>query len=44
LLSATCRSPDEAHIRALLLQGLVGGAWHCVDSTVPIWKGPAACW
>jgi putative Mg2+ transporter-C (MgtC) family protein len=26
LLSATCRSPDEAHIRALLLQGLAGGA------------------
>jgi putative Mg2+ transporter-C (MgtC) family protein len=22
----TCRSPDEAHIRALLLQGLAGGA------------------
>jgi putative Mg2+ transporter-C (MgtC) family protein len=26
LLSVTCRSPDEAHIRALLLQGLAGGA------------------
>jgi putative Mg2+ transporter-C (MgtC) family protein len=26
LLCVTCRSPDEAHIRALLLQGLVGGA------------------
>jgi putative Mg2+ transporter-C (MgtC) family protein len=26
LLSATCRSPDEAHIRALLLQGLAGNA------------------
>jgi len=25
-LSVTCRSPDEAHIRALLLQGLAGGA------------------
>jgi len=24
LLAATCRSPDEAHIRALLLQGLAG--------------------
>jgi putative Mg2+ transporter-C (MgtC) family protein len=26
LLSVTCRSPDEAHIRALLLQGLAGSA------------------
>ena len=26
LLCVTCRSPDEAHIRALLLQGLAGGA------------------
>jgi putative Mg2+ transporter-C (MgtC) family protein len=26
LLSVTCRSPDEAHIRALLLQGLAGNA------------------
>jgi putative Mg2+ transporter-C (MgtC) family protein len=26
LLSVTCRSPDEAHIRALLLQGLSGSA------------------
>src|ERR1700749_3318266 len=26
LLSVTCRSPDEAHIRALLLQGLAGTA------------------
>ena len=25
LVSVTCRSPDEAHIRALLLQGLAGG-------------------
>jgi putative Mg2+ transporter-C (MgtC) family protein len=24
LISVTCRSPDEAHIRALLLQGLAG--------------------
>jgi putative Mg2+ transporter-C (MgtC) family protein len=24
LVSATCRSPDEAHVRALLLQGLAG--------------------
>jgi putative Mg2+ transporter-C (MgtC) family protein len=26
LVSVTCRSPDEAHIRALLLQGLAGSA------------------
>jgi putative Mg2+ transporter-C (MgtC) family protein len=26
LLSVTCKGPDEAHIRALLLQGLAGGA------------------
>jgi putative Mg2+ transporter-C (MgtC) family protein len=26
LLCVTCRSPDEAHIRALLLQGLAGNA------------------
>jgi len=26
LLCVTCRSPDEAHIRALLLQGLAGSA------------------
>jgi len=25
-LAVTCRSPDEAHIRALLLQGLAGSA------------------
>jgi putative Mg2+ transporter-C (MgtC) family protein len=25
LVSVTCRNPDEAHIRALLLQGLAGG-------------------
>jgi putative Mg2+ transporter-C (MgtC) family protein len=25
LVSVTCRSPDEAHVRALLLQGLAGG-------------------
>lgn len=25
LISVTCRSPDEAHVRALLLQGLAGG-------------------
>jgi putative Mg2+ transporter-C (MgtC) family protein len=25
VLSVTCRSPDEAHVRALLLQGLAGG-------------------
>jgi putative Mg2+ transporter-C (MgtC) family protein len=24
LVSVTCRSPDEAHVRALLLQGLAG--------------------
>ena len=24
VLSVTCRSPDEAHVRALLLQGLAG--------------------
>jgi putative Mg2+ transporter-C (MgtC) family protein len=25
LVSVTCRNPDEAHVRALLLQGLAGG-------------------
>ena len=25
LVSATCRGPDEAHLRAMLLQGLAGG-------------------
>ena len=25
LISVTCRSPEEAHVRALLLQGLAGG-------------------
>ncbi len=25
IISVTCRSPDEAHVRALLLQGLAGG-------------------
>ena len=25
VVSATCRSPDEAHVRALLLQGLAAG-------------------
>jgi putative Mg2+ transporter-C (MgtC) family protein len=35
LLSVTCRSPDEAHIRALLLQGLAGTALALrrIDST-----------
>src|SRR5580700_5521989 len=32
LLSVTCRSPDEAHIRALLLQGLAGGSWSRLSS------------
>jgi putative Mg2+ transporter-C (MgtC) family protein len=35
LLSVTCRSPDEAHIRALLLQGLAGVHCRCGASTAP---------
>jgi putative Mg2+ transporter-C (MgtC) family protein len=39
ILSVTCRSPDEAHVRALLLQGLAGcglfANWRATTSMRP---------
>jgi putative Mg2+ transporter-C (MgtC) family protein len=45
LLSVTCRSPDEAHTRALLLQGLAGNALALrrLDSTDLEGRGDGLC-
>jgi len=42
LVAVTCRSQDEAHIRALLLQGLAGGDWRCAASTATMSRVRAA--
>jgi putative Mg2+ transporter-C (MgtC) family protein len=39
-VSVTCSNPDEAHVRALLLQSLAGG--HSADLTAITLRGPGA--
>jgi putative Mg2+ transporter-C (MgtC) family protein len=44
VVSVTCRSPDEAHVRALCCRGWRAADWGCAASTAPISTPPGGWW